>query len=188
MLDVKKTLKEAEEQFGVKFYQLCGFDKQLVPVVDSAGLSSDGIINVGSASFGTQDPAAGSGSTDSGCVFPERTWFFKGQQHDDIAYNDAALSLVKDILTGEVSGVDSSEKYPQVNGCRNTRTLKYTLVPQARTFVSESDLPDNIRADLNACLEAYDELRNNVSALDQDAVRALESKFKAALDALRKEE
>ena len=186
--DFAARAKEAEEQYGVKFYQLCGFDRELVPVVDSVKLSSDGMINLSSASFGTTDPEAGSGSCESGCVFPDRTWFFKNQQHDDIAWNDAALSLVKSILTGEVENVDSSEKFPRINGVRNTRKLKYTLVPQAKTFLAQADLPEDLRAELSACVEDYAALLGDTAAVTQEPVRALEARFSAAFEKMKSEE
>ena len=186
--DFAAHAKETEEQYGVKFYQLCGFDRELVPVVDSVKLSSDGMINLGSASFGTTEPEAGSGSCESGCVFPDRTWFFKNQQHDDIAWNDAALSLVKSILTGEVENVDSSEKFPRINGVRNTRKLKYTLVPQAKTFLAKTDLPEDIRSELSACVGSYEELLKATEAVSQEPVRTLEARFNAAFEKMKSEE
>ncbi len=183
--DFAAHAKEAEEQYGVKFYQLCGFDKELLPVVDSSKLSSDGMINLGSSSFGTADPEAGSGSCESGCVFPDRTWFFRGQQHDDIAWNDAALSLVRAIFAGEVEDVNSSDKYPQVNGWRNVRRLKYALVPQAKKFLGDADLPDGLREELGACVEAYEALLADTAALSQEPVRALEAKFGAAFEKMK---
>ena len=175
----------AEAESGVRFYQLCGYDLKLMSVIDSENESSDGMINVASASFGAKQVSAGEEVTAEGCVFPDRTWFFKGQQHDNIAFNDAALALVKGIILGEVENVESSHAFPQFNGFRNVKKLKYTLVPRANELLQRTDLPADIRTGIKDCLAAYAELLDSTFILANDAVRAIESKLSEILDKVR---
>ncbi len=103
--------------------------------------NSDGIIDVDSTTLGATYAKAGSvlsddilfangarispdGSVDvSTCAFPDNVWLFHGQYHE-VGRNDVVLSLVGQILAGNINSVkDDSANFPQFNGNRNTRNL-----------------------------------------------------------------
>lgn len=174
------SLRFAENVKDMKFYQICGWGRELVPVVESYAVSSDGLIDTASASFG-----AVCGGTDvqpdaSGCVFPDTTWFFKNQGHDATAYNDAAIALAVRIITGEVENVHSDPSFPQFNGSRNIRKLKYNLIPAAKEKLASAS--DEGKAELNACIADYEKMLRNTVIENNEEVKALESRLTAALE------
>lgn len=111
------------EKNGVEFFAVCGYGLPLLPVVESEKMSSDGIINVSSASLGAVSADIGEKlltESDNGkkCtnalhshvspdetldasfgLWPERTWYFAGQSHDASAYNDKALEIATRVLS-----------------------------------------------------------------------------------------
>ena len=161
---------------GMKFYQICGCGMGIVPVCESKNIQSDGIVDVSSASFGAVCTSDESDVDVSGCVFPENTWFFNNMSHADAAFNDVALSLACDILSDEVSGV--CDKYPQFNGSRNIRKLKYELVPKAEKAISEG----KNCAELEKALADYEKILSNTVINDDSDVKELEGRLKALLD------
>ena len=139
----------------------------------SAGLSSV-YSAFGAACAGvTQRPDA------SACVFPDTTWFFEGQGHDAIAYNDVALSLAVKILTGEIESVHQSPDYPQFNGSRNIKKLKYTLIPQAKQALEQANGAE--KDELEACLAEYEAIGKRTVIENDGDVKALEARLEAAL-------
>ncbi len=112
------TLKTLAAQ-GIGVYICCCYGLKLAEALGSAdSCSSDGIINIESASLGATAAVPGQILTEaqindraylspdgvvdaSTGVFPNSTWYFAGQYHDSIAYNDTALSIAFRALSDE---------------------------------------------------------------------------------------
>lgn len=172
-----EKLKEFEAQ-GMKFYQLCGYGNGIFPICRSKTVQSDMIVDVSSASVGAVCQNTNSKPDVSACVFPDRTWFFNKMSHNDTAYNDVALSLVKDILTSEVDTV--CEKYPQFNGTRNIRKLRYDLIPKAINAVSEGK---NVSG-LTKAIEDYEKLLAETVINGDNNVKELERRIESLLEGI----
>ena len=119
-------------------YSLFAFMKQ-GPITNS-----DEIINIDSTAPGTSYVAynekfedtegrelSPDGSIDiSTCYYKESSWYFYEQKHE-LEYNNTALSLALNLATGHVTTVDSCADpegeyyYPQFNGARNLKPLKW---------------------------------------------------------------
>lgn len=124
---------------GIEFFNVCGYGRQLIPMVTSSDVSSDTIIPTVSASMGALTAPLGSslpegdtkyrspdGSVDAASsLLPDRTWFFKNQQHDGIAYNGVALEIAKKLLTEDgFNSVFADENFPQYNNARSDGRVK----------------------------------------------------------------
>ena len=177
------SLLFADKMKGKNFYQLCGFGKPLVPVAESADTCSDGVVDTASASFGATCTGVTQRPDVSTCAFPDTTWFFEGQGHDAIAYNDVALSLAVKILTGEIESVRQSPEYPQLNGTRNIKKLKYTLIPQAKEALGQANGAE--KDELEACLAEYEAIGKRTVIENDDDVKSLEARLEAALQAAK---
>lgn len=102
--------------------------------------NSDAIIDIDSTSLGATYAPAGEvldddilfsdsaiispdGSLDiSTCAFPETSWFYQNQHHE-VGRNDAIISLLGRLITGEIKSVNDSADFPQFNGNRNTKSI-----------------------------------------------------------------
>ncbi len=119
-------------------YSFFGFMK------NSPTTNSDEIINIDSTAPGTSFVPYGTqfqdtdgrelspdGSLDiSTCLYKDSTWYFYEQKHE-LEHNNTALSLALNLATGYVTTVDSCDDpdgeyyYPQFNGARNLKPLKW---------------------------------------------------------------
>ncbi|MBQ4572313.1 MAG: hypothetical protein IJA80_03430 [Clostridia bacterium] len=119
-------------------YSFFGFMK------NSPITNSDEIINIDSTAPGTTFVPYGTqfedtngrelspdGSLDiSTCLYKDSTWYFYEQKHE-LEHNNTALSLALNLATGYVTTVDSCSDpdgeyyYPQFNGARNLKPLKW---------------------------------------------------------------
>ncbi len=126
-------------------YSLFGFMKN-GPITNS-----DEIINIDSTAPGTSYVAYNEKFTDtegrelspdgsidiSTCYYKETSWYFYQQKHE-LEYNNTALSLALNLATGHVTDVDSCSDpngeyyYPQFNGARNLKPLKWYKEDLAR--------------------------------------------------------
>lgn len=106
----------------------------------SDSTNSDAIIDIDSTTLGATYAPAGQllpdeilfsdkaivspdGSIDiSTCAFVNTTWFFQNQHHE-VGRNDVVIKLIGNLITGDVKNVNSSPKFPQFNGTRNTRDI-----------------------------------------------------------------
>lgn len=145
-------------------------------VASAEKVSSDGIVNLSSASMGAtgapgkltladieyekntycSDPTHNHISPDnmvdaSTAILPENTWIFL-EQHHEVGYNDVVLNLAKAIILGEVTDVnDNPEKYPQFNGTCTTTYLRRWRLPDAYK-VDMSTLSAEDKAELEAAI------------------------------------
>ncbi len=147
-------------------YSLFGFMKS------SPTTNSDEIINIDSTAPGTSFVPYGTkfedtegrelspdGSIDiSTCYYKDSTWYFYEQKHE-LEHNNTALSLALNLATGHVTTVDSCDNpdgeyyYPQFNGARNLKPLKwykedlerycketgYVLTAEQKAILAEAD-------------------------------------------------
>lgn len=163
-----KNILEKQAKKGVEIFSICGYNRQLVPIIKS-DVNSDTVVDFKSASLGGYALPLGETFPDdykcekpncknkkhnhispertvdlSTSIFPDRVFCFSGQQHDDTAYNDVALMVSKEILTNDdFKDVYSDPRFPQFNGSRNIRKLKYDLLPKAEELL-ELDLHERV--------------------------------------------
>lgn len=161
-LNYEENVNRAREA-GTEFFNLCGYGLKLISLSKTNTVSSDGVIDLSGASAFAYSAPFGETFPDgykqkniyckdkkhnhispdrtvdaSAGLFPETTWYFKEQFHDAIAYNDAALMLCREILTNDsFKDVYSSPRFPQFNGCRNTKHLRHSLIPRAKQINRE---------------------------------------------------
>lgn len=121
-------IKTLEAQ-GTKFFGIVGYNLQLLPIVKTDTVSSDGMINTASASMGAtvaplgqklgkkadNDFISPDGTLDaSTSLWPDAVWYFRDQQHDNTAYNDTALDVAARALSDEsFTSVYSDPKFPR---------------------------------------------------------------------------
>ena len=115
---LKDTLLRLKEN-GIDIFILACYGKTLPEICKGAkDVSSDGVIDVYSASLGAKAAPLGAvltadeagplpllspdGSLDASFgAFPDSTWYFYNQYHDSIAYNDNALLIAKKALSDD---------------------------------------------------------------------------------------
>lgn len=155
------NLKYAKDNYDITTYSVAAYGLQFTDgeynffgIVDSsATTNSDGIINVDSASMGATYVIPGEtlgytgkyvspdGQIDaSTCAFPETTWFY-GNQHHEVGRCDVILKLLGQIITDNVTDVNSSKDYPQFNYGRVTRNLtrEGRLMDQAEEVLANEE-------------------------------------------------
>lgn len=141
----KEHVKELEEK-GIEFFAVCGYGLPLLALVKSDKLSSDGIIQLSSTTLGALSAPLGEklevfpeegrmckdeahshispdGSVDASYgQWPERTWYFASQRHDDTAYNDTALSVAARVLSDDgFTDIYSDPGLPQFGVAQDNR-------------------------------------------------------------------
>ena len=109
--NIRDLLTERAEN-GTQFFMIAGYNLPLVPISNSTSLCSDSIIHTSSCTLGaTTAPLGGTLENADGTYlspdkvvdastgfFPDTTWYFKDQQHDNTAYNDTALEIASRVL------------------------------------------------------------------------------------------
>ena len=144
-LHFPETVRELEAE-GVEFFAICGYGLQLLALAGTDKMSSDGIIHISSTSMGAKSAPLGDTLTvceDEGrhcsdaahChispdktidasygLWPETTWYFAEQRHDDTAYNDVALGIAARVLSDDsFINIYSDEKFPQFGVAHDNR-------------------------------------------------------------------
>ncbi len=173
-------------------------------VASAEKVSSDGIVNLASASMGATgapgektlsdieyekniyctNPEHNHISPDnmvdtSTAILPENTWIFL-EQHHEVGYNDVVLNLAKAIILGEVTDVnDNPEMYPQFNGTCYTQELRRWKLTDARK-VDQSKLSAEDKAELEAAIAQAEEVLK-MTITDQSKVEAAETRLDAIL-------
>lgn len=181
-------LLTTQQERGVEFFSICGYDNALLPFAGSKNVNSDTVVDFKSASLGGFAAPAGERlpeeyepvfdrctdkthihvspqhTVDVGAgLFPDSTFCFEKQVHDDTAYNDVALAICREILTNDsFKSVYSDPRFPQFNYTRNTKKIRNELLPKEKELV-ELDLHDHIRRELvDAADEAEDMLSQTI--------------------------
>ena len=195
-----------QKERGVTFFTICGFGKKLLPFIKSKDTNSDTVIDLASASLGAYTAADGEvlsedykrkttrcgdenhnhispcRTVDAGAgLFPDTTWYFSGQIHDDIAYHDVALSLCCEILSNkEFKDVYSNPLYPQFNGSRNIKEIKYKLLPKAKELL-EIKLHEDIEEELLKAIAECNELFTNTIVEDNTLTKKATDRLAATI-------
>lgn len=118
-------------------------------------------------------------------VLPEQTWYYRNQDHEGIAGNDAALKLTATLLLGAapMSVHSFPERFPQFNGMRNTKDLRRDVIPifeQAQADGTVAALLQAQRDELYAAMEQVNTMLASTIADDEQA-KAAEARLRAAL-------
>ncbi len=202
--DYEELMRKQVER-GVEFFTICGYGKRLAPFVLSAEVNSDSIVDLKSASLGAFSAAAGEmlptdyapvvcamghthvspdGVVDAGAgLFPETTWYFSDQIHDDIAYNDVALLICREVLTNDnFKDVFSNPAFPQFNGSRNIRQIRYRLLPKAKELL-ETPLASHVRDELIKAVAESEELFTYTVVIDNSLTEKATARLSAAVEA-----
>lgn len=171
-------------------YQMFGFMK------NAPTTNSDEIINIDSTAPGTSFVAynekfedtegrelSPDGSIDiSTTIYKESTWFFYEQKHE-LEYNNTALSLALNLATGEFKTVDECADpngefyYPQFNGARNLKPLKWYKEDLARYCEETGYVP---AADVEAVFAKAEAMAES-TVNDYDADNAVLAEVEAKL-------
>ncbi len=197
-----RELLTAIEAQGTRFFAVCGYNLPLLAFAGTKKLNSDSIVDFKSASLGGFSVAPNEtlpkdyvpvydrcqnrehnhispdNSVDLGtAIFPDSTFCFKNQVHDDIAYNDVALLLCKEILTNEsFTDVYSDPRFPQFNGSRDVFRIKYRLLPKVDELLKK-DLPEDIKNELSACVQEVEKLFANTIIENRTQADELTKRF-----------
>ncbi len=159
-LDLVPNLKYANANYGVDVFSVAAYGMQYTTGEynffgisgSSATSNSDAIVDIDSASLGATYAIAGqkleSGarlSPDSEldistCAFPDTTWFFRNQHHE-VGRNDVILRLLANIITEQITDVNSDPAFPQFNYGRVTRSLTRPghLIDKAETVIANEE-------------------------------------------------
>ena len=199
--NLREILTNLEKQ-GTKFFSICGYDLPLLPFAGTKNLNSDTIVDFKSASLGGYSVGADEklpedyepvydrcqnrehnhispeGTVDLGtAIFPDSTFCFRKQVHDDTAYNDVALLLCKEILTNKnFTDVYSDPRFPQFNGSRDVFRIKYRLLPKVNELL-EKDLPEDIKKAILKSVEEVNKLFNNTIIKDRTEADEITKRF-----------
>ncbi len=144
-LHFPETVRELEAE-GVEFFAICGYGLQLLALAGTDKMSSDGIIHISSTSMGAKSAPLGEtlGEGDgeerhckdeahchispdktidaSYGLWPEATWYFASQRHDDTAYNDKALGIAARVLSDDsFKNIYSDPEFPQFGVAHDNR-------------------------------------------------------------------
>ena len=199
--NLREILTGIEKQ-GTKFFSICGYDLPLLPFAGTKNLNSDTIVDFKSASLGGYSVGADEklpenyepvydrcqnkehnhispeGTVDLGtAIFPDSTFCFRYQVHDDTAYNDVALLLCKEILTNKnFTDVYSDSRFPQFNGSRDIFRIKYRLLPKVDELLKK-DLPAEVKNGLLKSVEEVNKLFNNTIIKDRTEADEITKRF-----------
>ena len=144
-LNFPETVRELESE-GVEFFAICGYGLQLLALAGTDKMSSDGIIHISSTSMGARSAPLGETLAESReegghckdeahChispdktidasfgLWPEATWYFAEQRHDDMAYNDVALGIAARVLSDDsFRDIYSDPAFPQFGQAHDNR-------------------------------------------------------------------
>lgn len=166
---------------GVEVYNIVDYDAPLYQIGNSWNEDNgDGVIHLESTSMGVHSAIVGEtlpedykqANTSKNCsdlahnhispdrvvdastgLLPDTTFYFDGQNHEKTARNDIIIKLATELLaTDEIKSVYSTRDFPQFNGARDPRTIKNSLLPQAKA-VDASALGAADATELAAAIE-----------------------------------
>ena len=128
-------------------------------------LSPDGVV----------DPTTG--------LLPCTTWYFKGQAHELLPYNDVALKLSIRLMTDNnmVDVYSNPVEYPQFNSFRLNNTIN--LYRETWSEFDKAKLNEDEIATVEAALSRIAELENE-TVIDNDAWEAAQKGLEEALVAI----
>ncbi|NLA77160.1 MAG: hypothetical protein GX851_04940, partial [Clostridiales bacterium] len=93
-----------------------------------------------------------------------------------------ALLVCRELLTNKkFRDVYSDERYPQFNGARNIRKIKYNLLPEAQAL-DTSALPQAVKKELSEAVAECEELFSYTIVEDDTCAQLATERLRAALD------
>lgn len=200
--DIRAFVRRVES-CGARFFLLCGCGRRLFPIFGSGHVMSDGIVDAASSSMGAVcaptggelpetyapfDPSVADAiSPDrdvdaSAGALPERTWFFDGQRHQELFYNDVAVKLICRILGDDTfDGVESDPAFPRFNGSRNIKKIKRDLYPRFAA-VDRASLDEELGAAYDSAAEQYRVFSEKTIVSDDSETEDIEDVLTAVLN------
>lgn len=200
---------------GSKVYDIVCYGLELYPLTkDYASTNSDGIIQSASTSMGatfaplgetlgenykaagaycknashnhlspdgTVDPTTG--------LLPCTTWYFEGQSHEALQYNDVCLDLAIELMTDDnMTDVYSNpEAYPQYNSHRSTRNTD-RMIRDYKSADKKNISAENIEK-LESAVAVCESLKNETVIDSEKWEKAEDNLYNAMIDAgLREKE
>lgn len=185
-----KTVKEMSGK-GVDIFVICGYDLELLGLIEHYKLSSDNIIQAQSTSIGATFADNGSkladdykpaidktyispdGIVDAGtCAIPDRTWFIKGQSHLKLqsSINDVIELCIQLVSNYEITDArENNGGYPQFLEYRDLSKIESLM-----NKFEESDLSGVDAESLAAVEAAYENAEKLLADRAWDAEKALE--------------
>ncbi len=111
-------------------------------------------------------------------LFPERTFYFSGQNHADTASNDVFMSLIIHLVTDEsFTSVHSyPDRFPQFNKARNTKKLRKAVAEVED--IDRTTLAPEVATELDAAIKQVDKMLAN-TIIDVDEFNAANDRFMA---------
>ncbi len=200
-------LLEAVED-GVKVFDVVDTNFELYQIAGCYDeCNSDGMIHVSSTGMGTYttgvyeklpadyvrthnnctDPKNHDHTDPEGVIdactalFPDRTFYFSGQNHPETASNDVLMSLIVNLVTDEdfVDVYSYPDKFPQFNKSRNTLNLKKAMAEV--DAVDKSTLDPAVVEELEAATEQVNDMLAN-TIIDVDEFNAANDRYMAVYD------
>ena len=168
---------------GASIYDIVCYDLPIFPLTSNyKTVNSDGIIQCTSTSMGAtfadlgttlgdgykavgtycNNPAHNHLSPDGMVdpttgLLPCTTWYFKGQSHEQLQYNDVCLSLATMLMIDDnmVDVYSNPEAYPQYNGERSIRNVDrmiedYNKADKSKLGADKCEAVEKAIAELNA--------------------------------------
>ncbi len=185
-----KTVQEMTKK-GVDIFVICGYDLELLGLVEHYQISSDNVIQAQSTSIGATFANAGEtlpesykpaidktyispdGAVDAGtCALPDRTWFIKGQSHLKLqsSINDVIELCIQLISNYEITDArENNGGYEQFIDYRNLSKIESMM-----NKYKEADLSTIPAAELEALNAAYAKAEELLADRDWDADETLE--------------
>ena len=185
-----KTVQAMTEK-GVDIFVICGYDLELLGLVEHYKLSSDNIIQAESTSIGGPFADVGSvlpenhkpaidktyispdGIVDAGtCALPDRTWFIKGQSHLKLqsSINDVIELCIQLISNYKITDArENNDGYEQFIDYRNLSEIESMM-----NKYNAADLSNIPAAELEALNSAYAKAKELLADRDWDANETLE--------------
>lgn len=202
------------QQKGASIHNVCGYGLSYSDISPFLGIvasdkttNSDGVIHVQSTSMGATAAPAGRRLSDeylnahagsryispdkgldaSTCLFPDRTWFFYNQDHEEAGKNAACMNLVAELFTNPnlVDVYSDPERFPQFNTGSDSKEIRRWLLPDAKKALEayeagELEIGPEDLAELNAAIaEAEDVLKVTIG--DRQQAEAATNRLKNAL-------
>ncbi len=184
------TVQEMTEK-GVDIFVICGYDLELLGLVEHYKLSSDNIIQAESTSIGATFANCGEvladnykpaidetyispdGILDAGtCALPDRTWFIKGQSHLKLqsSINDVIELCIQLISNDKITDArKNNDGYPQFLEYRDLSKIESMM-----NKLDEADLSALSAEQVEALNAAYAKAEELLADRAWDAEKALE--------------
>ncbi len=162
------TVQEMTDK-GVDIFVICGYDIELLGLVDHYKLSSDNVIQAQSTSIGATFANCGEtlpedyvpaidetyispdGVVDAGtCALPDRTWFIKGQSHLKLqsSINDVIELCIQLISNYEITDArENNGGYPQFLEYRDLSKIESLMDKYEKADLSALSAEDKAAVD-----------------------------------------